>query len=92
MKRMLLSLAALGILGMGATQAFAHDWYGGCHHGHGYYGSYYVKRLPPPPPRFVVPPPPPPVIVGRPAYGYRYYAPQPGIYYQNRGISIGIGF
>jgi len=95
MKRMLLSLVAIGILAVTANQAFAHDWYGGGHHNPGYYRSYYGMPLPPPPPCFdMLPPPPPPFVIGRPAYGYRYYAPVPrsGIYYRNRGISIGIGF
>jgi hypothetical protein len=93
MRRIILILAAVGMFGVTANQAIAHDGhgYGGCHSApyyHDYYRPAYIApRLP-----YVMATPP--VVVARPPYGYRYYAPvpQPGFYYRGSGISIGIGF
>jgi hypothetical protein len=104
MRRALLILAVLGILGLAASQAQANyyhhgGYHGGYHHGayYGrYYGGYYGPVVVRPPvwvgPRAIVPVPP--TAVYGPAYACPYYAPYPryGFYYQGRGLSLGIGF
>jgi hypothetical protein len=92
MRRVLMILAVLGILGLAAGQAQAHGYYYHPAYHHGYYGYYapVVVR-----PAVVVPVAPPGYYSAYPpVYGYRYYAPCPryGVYYQGRGLSIGIGF
>ena len=99
MKRVAMILTVLGILSLAAGQVQAHDFYHHPSYHHGYYGYYapVVVR----PPVFVAPRVVVPVAVAvaprvyyPPVCGYRYYAPCPryGVYYQSRGLSIGIGF
>jgi len=108
MKRVAVVLVVVGIVAGLASMAQAQSpavlanvavaAVSGHHHhppvpGYAWYG-------PPVPPRpvvvvpapTVVVPPPPPVYVAPPQPCYRYYRPYSGIYYQNRGVSIGIGF
>jgi len=99
MKRIAMILAVLGILSVAASQVQAHE-----HHYYyyakPYYGRYYAPRVVYPPvilgpeamigsPRILPVP-----LYPQPAYYPRYYAPVPryGFYYQNRGLSLGIGF
>jgi hypothetical protein len=103
MKRVAMILAVLGILSLAAGQVQAHGPYHHPSYHHGYYGYrgpavVYPRVMVRPPvviaPRIVVPVPIVPRAYYPPAYGYRYYAPCPryGVYYQSRGLSLGIGF
>ena len=97
MKRFALILAVLGILCVTATQVQAHEHY---YYANPHYGYYYGPRVVYPPvilgpgamvgsPRILPVP-----VYAAPVYYPRYYAPVPryGFYYQNRGLSLGIGF
>ena len=98
MRRVLLTLATLGILAVAASPAWAdHGNYHGYHHGYhhgGFYAPAYVH------PRVWVAPPVVmpyggyPVVVPAPVYRYRPYYPevQSGFYYRGPGVSIGVGF
>jgi hypothetical protein len=102
MKRVAMILAVLGILVAASSQVQAHDHHYSAKPHHGQYYSRYCG------PSVVYPPVVygPGAFVGgprllpiqsysRPVYYYpRYYAPVPryGFYYQNRGLSLGIGF
>ena len=104
MRRILLTLAAIGVLAVAANQALAGVYvgvggYGGGYHGghhghHGYCAPVVVAPRVYLPPRVVVPYPDyPPVVyprVYRPSYYYP--APQSGFYYRGPGVSIGVGF
>ena len=96
MRRVLLALATIAVLSLAGSRVEA----GGYHHGHGGYGhhgSYYGARVYAPSPWVARP-----VIVPAPVYGYappcnqHYYPYYPaqsyGLYYQGRGLSIGVWF
>jgi hypothetical protein len=97
MKRVAMILTVLGILSLAAGQVQAHDYYHHPSYHHGYYGHYapvvvrpqvvYAQRV-------VVPVPVATRVYYPPVCGYQYYAPylRYGVYYQSRGLSIGIGF
>jgi hypothetical protein len=103
MRRVAYVFAVLGILCVAASQAQAHGGYYGGHHGgyhHGYYsGSIVLAR-----PAFVTPQFAAPVLLPpravyppyycQPAYVYPYIQPAPriGVYYQGRGLSLGVGW
>jgi hypothetical protein len=94
MRRVLLTLATMGILAVAASPALAdHGYHHGYRHG-GFYAPAYVQ------PRVWVAPPVVapyvgyPVVVPPPVYRYRPYYPgvQSGFYYRGPGVSIGVGF
>jgi hypothetical protein len=91
MKRIALMLAILGILSVAAGQAQAHEHHYAYGHHYGWYAPVVVRPQWVAPPRAIVT-----VPVARPVYpyGYGYYYPGPacGVYYQSRGLSIGVGF
>ena len=97
MKRIALILAVLGILSVAVSQAQAHEHH---YYARPYYSQYYGPTVVYPPvflgpaamvggPRILPVP-----VYPSPAYYPRYYPPAPrfGLYYQNRGVSLGIGF
>jgi len=103
MRRVLLTLVAMGILAVAASPALAgHGYYRDYRHG-GFYAPAYVH------PRVLVAPPVVVPYVGyqavapyvgyetvvpAPVYRYRPYYPgvQSGFYYRGPGVSIGVGF
>jgi len=100
MRRTLLVLATLGILGLAANRAMADDWHHGHHHG--YYGWPQTTIVVPRPlirPEVIVPAPvyaapvyPSTVYPSVSPYGYYYPAPAAGVYVRTPGVSIGVGF
>lgn len=94
MKKLILSIAAAGVLMTASAASFAHGYYyGHGYYGHGYYGrGYYgpnvVIGIPwgpppvyyaPPPVVYVTPPPPQTYIEKTP--NYAYYCRRPAGYY-----------
>jgi len=94
MRRVLLTLATMGILAVAASPALAdHGYYHGYHHGGCYAPAYVHPRV------WVAPPVVMPyvgyrAVVPAPVYRYRPYYPnvQSGFYYRGPGVSIGVGF
>jgi hypothetical protein len=94
MRRVLLTLATLGILAVAASPALAgHGYHHGYRHG-GFYAPAYVQPRVWVAPPVVVPYGGYPAVVPAPVYRYRPYYPgvQSGFYYRGPGVSIGVGF
>ena len=89
MRRIALMLAILGILCVAAGQVQAHEYHYVYGHHHGWCVPVVVRPHVWVGPRAVIP-----VPVARPVYPYGCYYPGPacGVYYQGRGLSIGVGF
>jgi hypothetical protein len=89
MRRIALMLAILGILSVAAGQVQAHEHHYAYGPHHGWYAPVVVRPHVWVAPRAVMPVPVAPSVY---PYGYCYPGPAYGVYYQSRGLSIGVGF
>lgn len=95
MKRVALALAALAVIGIGASMASAHDGFGDYHRTYFSHPGYYHHHAHWAPPVIVRPlvVARAPVVLAPPVRPYYYgCGPHAGFQYSGRRISVGVGF